>query len=165
MECTQLRVLICLILIVYEIIPILIFIRAFRSEDTKINKIRLKYSIPSIILIIGNIVFTIYALFIADYNVFTNNYIYLLIPLFFEIICILSLESGKIKERYVIAQIGAEKVEDTRFGKGRSKIRVNMISGIQTSDVLKMEEVKKNEIEDLEKLDMNKDESDDTEIL
>ncbi|MDD3241699.1 MAG: hypothetical protein PHQ64_02835 [Bacilli bacterium] len=143
----QFRILVYLLVLFYQIVPFLIIYRIHKPFEKEIRDVRLKYSIPCFFAIAFNFIFSLYGLVISKHNIFTNNYISLILPTLVLIVVLISYSNGNIKERYIVAQIGASKVEDTRFGKGRSRKRVNMLSGINNNDIEKMED-KREEILD-----------------
>ena len=148
----QFRILVYLVVLIYQIVPFLIIYRIHKPFEKDIKNVRLKYSIPCFFAIVFNLLFSLYGLVISEQNIFTNNYVSFILPTLVLVIVLISYSNGNIKERYIIAQIGASKVEDTRFGKGRSRKRVNMLSGINNKDLEKMADKREEVLEQVDNI-------------
>lgn len=148
----QFRILVYLLVLIYQIVPFLIIYRIHKPFEKEIRDVRSKYALPCFFAIVFNFMFSLYGLVISKHNIFTNNYMSFILPTLVLIIVLISYSNGNIKERYIVAQIGASKVEDTRFGKGRSRKRVNMLSGVDNQDLEKIADKREEVLEQVDNI-------------
>ncbi len=139
-----------LLLVAYSLVPIIFIMNSFKVNDKNIRKIRINYSIPSIIFTLFNVGFMLWYKFFEPGDIFDGNLLLIFgVPIILLLICIISHKNGRLKERAIVANIGAATIEKSRFTKGSSRHRLSFLSGNE-KEVEKLKELKEEKEEEIE---------------
>lgn len=104
-----------IVFLIYVFIPIFIIVNIFNTLEDEIKKIRFKYSIPSIITTIINIIILIYIIIVGKIPILEENPYLLFIPLILIIICMALYKAGKKQEKIIELNIASQEIESVRF--------------------------------------------------
>lgn len=103
--------------LIYALIPIIIVLNIFFTDNKKARRCRFVYAIPAIILNIINISFFVYHNFYKKITIFKESRFFFLVPPLLLLLVIIFYHSGKKEERIIkteIMSLEIDKIKDTR---------------------------------------------------
>lgn len=112
--------------LIYALIPVIIVLNIFKTDNKKIRKCRFIYGIPAIILTIVNVSLFVYDQFYESLTIFEENSFMFLVPGLFLLLVLIIYNSGRREERIIQTEIASSEIEKVR-DVGKMNKRHNVI--------------------------------------